>query len=443
MGLRETPLHTFLSGPHHRPLMSTAEDDETIRCSFCGRTSQDGVSIVAGPDAYICDRCVDEAATLIQEDDTSEPRSTSSPADRHPSRLVPHEIKAQLDNHVIGQDRAKRALAVAVYNHYKRIQPATRSTPDYQDVTIEKANVLLIGPTGTGKTLLARTLADLLDVPFSIADATTLTEAGYVGDDVESIIATLLHACDFNVPEAEQGIIYLDEIDKVARTSENPSITRDVSGEGVQQALLKLLEGAVVNVPPEGGRKHPEEDLISIDTENILFICGGSFEGLCTIVERRLQSSAVGFRTEPDSSALSEEDAQLLQQVEPDDLIRYGLIPELAGRLSVVEALHPLSATHMKRILTEPENALVKQYQKMLALDGIDLTFEDAALDAIVEQAQQLGTGARGLRSVMEDLMVDIMFEVHRKTDVDTCHITEATICDGKPPFYGQQRASA
>ncbi len=396
--------------------------------------------MVAGPEVYICDRCIDEAARIVESDQPG-PYQAPSPAPEESRARAPHEIKSALDEYVVGQHRAKKAMSVAVYNHYKRIN-AHEYVHDYKDVELEKSNILLVGPTGTGKTLLARTLARILDVPFAISDATALTEAGYVGEDVESILSNLLHTCDFDLEAAEHGIIYIDEIDKIARKSENASITRDVSGEGVQQALLKLLEGTVAGVPPKGGRKHPEQSLVHLDTRNILFICGGAFDGLQDIVARRISSGTMGFFSES-REQIDKDDPFIFRHAEPDDLLKYGLIPELVGRLSVMTALSTLSNVEMKRILLEPRNALVRQYQKLLAMDGVDLVFEDDALDLIVQHARELGTGARGLRSVMEDTMLDIMFDIHTRSNVGTCRITAATVREGQPPIYEERRASA
>ena len=396
--------------------------------------------MVAGPDVYICDRCIHEASRIVESDQPESYQAPSRAMDG-PRSMVPHEIKSALDEYVIGQHRAKKAMSVAVYNHYKRIN-AHEYVHDYKDVELEKSNILLIGPTGTGKTLLARTLARILDVPFAISDATALTEAGYVGEDVESILSNLLHTCDFDLEAAEHGIIYIDEIDKIARKSENASITRDVSGEGVQQALLKLLEGTVAGVPPKGGRKHPEQSLVHLDTRNILFICGGAFDGLQDIVARRMSSGTIGFVSES-RERIDKDDPFIFRHAEPDDLLKFGLIPELVGRLSVTTALSALSDAEMKRILLEPRNALVRQYQKLFAMDGVDLVFEDEALDLIVQKARRLGTGARGLRSVMEDTMLEIMFDLHTRSNVGTCRITDATVREGHPPVYEERKASA
>lgn len=398
--------------------------------------------MVAGEGVYICERCIQDAANIVHAGDIPPPVKRRTPK-RFPGRhrLFPMEIKEELDRFVVGQDRAKKTLAVAVYNHYKRVE-ARDLTSDFDDIEIEKSNILLIGPSGTGKTLLARTLARILDVPFSISDATALTEAGYVGEDVETILAQLLASADYDVQTAERGIIFIDEIDKIARKADNASLTRDVSGEGVQQGLLKVLEGTVARVPPKGGRKHPEQSLTNINTRDILFICGGAFVGLPEIVARRISANVIGF-VMGNKQQIDQHDPNIFQHVVPDDLLKYGLIPELVGRLSVVASLSPLSDRAMKRILTEPRNAIVKQYEKLFALDGIELHFEDAALDAIVKKAQSHGTGARGLRSVMEDIMLDIMYRVHSYAGLGRCRITADTIMHGAVPMYEQRRVSA
>jgi len=400
--------------------------------------------MVAGPEVYICDRCINDASGIFRTDSTGPvPAAAKRPVGASPSRerMSPAEMKAALDEYVVGQDAAKKALSVAVYNHYKRIDAAEYFS-DFHDVELEKSNILLIGPTGTGKTLLARTLARVLDVPFSISDATALTEAGYVGEDVESILAHLLNAADFNVERAERGIIYIDEVDKVARKADNASITRDVSGEGVQQALLKILEGTVAGVPPKGGRKHPEQSLINIDTSNILFICGGAFDGLNEVISRRISNNAIGF-TADSTQKIDKFDPAIFQHVEPDDLLRFGLIPELVGRLPVISALDNLSEDAMRSILREPKNALLKQYQKLFAMDGIELSFNDGAVEAIVKKAKALNTGARGLRSVLEDTMLDIMYDIHSKTNVARCIITRETVETKAEPTFEPNKATA
>lgn len=395
--------------------------------------------MVAGPGVYICDQCITDAAGIVNGEAHPSPPQDSDLSSQ--TQKTPHEIKTALDEYVIGQKQAKKALSVAVYNHYKRIQ-ADQYFPEYQDVELDKSNILLVGPTGTGKTLLAQTLARILNVPFCISDATALTEAGYVGEDVESILSQLLQAADFDVEKAEQGIIYIDEIDKLARKADNASITRDVSGEGVQQAILKILEGTVAGVPPKGGRKHPEQNLIHIDTSNILFICGGAFDGLEDIIAHRLSTGSMGFMTEAPEQ-IDSDDPSIFQYVEPEDLLSFGLIPELAGRLPVVTGLNQLSDEELKRILTEPKNALIKQYQKLLSMDGIQLGFNDGALNAIVRKARELGTGARGLRAVMEETMVDIMYNVHSMPNIGTCRVTSETIKEGAEPVYEDRKASA
>lgn len=402
----------------------------TVSCSFCGKGVGQVEKIITGPSVHICNECVALCNEVLEEETKQEPNLNGAPLPK------PAEIKAQLDEHIIGQERAKKALSVAVYNHYKRVHSGS------SDVELTKSNILLLGPTGTGKTLLAETMARILQVPFAIVDATVLTEAGYVGEDVENILVRILQAADYDVAQAERGILFIDEVDKIARKSGNPSITRDVSGEGVQQELLKILEGTVSGVPPKGGRKHPEQPLVQINTRNILFICGGAFDGLDKVIAARTGRRAIGFGAVGEGGG-DADIGQLLARVEPEDLIQFGLIPELIGRLPVVSSLHPLSNDALLDILEKPKNALIRQYQKLFEMDGLSLRFEEDALRKVVERTQEKSMGARGLRAVLETAMFEIMFELPSKDDVKECIITADFISAKGPPTFVYKRKRA